>query len=213
MKGELSSLSGRLMDALSLTGELVVLNFAMLLCCLPVITAGASVSAGCAVAQKMLRGEQDASIFKEFFLRLRRNFAQATGLWLAQLVASAVFGGDIYYAVTISESRNTFFLVFGIAGLLLVFALSLWAYPLQSRYENSLGGHIKNAALLAVLHFPKTLLLMLLWLLPLSLTLFVPEILKAAGWIWMLCGFAGLQYLSAAILRPVLDSASGSGAE
>ena len=199
------SLSGRLMSALSLLGELVVLNFAMLLCCLPVITAGAAVSASCVCARKILCGEQGASVFKDFFLAFKQNFYQATALWLIQLAITLVFCGDIYYAVNIAES--SFFLVFGIVGLLLSFAVSLWAYPLQSRFDNTTGRHIINAALLAVGVLPKTLLLMLLWLVPLALTLLVPEILTAFGWLWLLCGFAALQYISAKILRPALKMA------
>lgn len=207
MKKELSGLSGRLMGFLSLLGELVVLNFLLLLCCLPVITAGASVSASYAVAQKILRGEQGASVVKDFLLAFRRNFAQATGLWLLQLLVTAVLCGDVYYATRVAQPQNTFFLVFAIVGLLICFAVSVWLYPLQSRFENSLSGHLRNAALLAVGRLPQTLLLMLLQLLPLALTLFVPEILTALGWLWLLCGFAGVQLFSAKILRPTLDFA------
>ena len=206
MKKELLSLSGRLVSFLSLLGELVLLNFLLLLCCLPVVTAGASVSAACAVSQKMVRGEQGASVFKDFFPAFKQNFFQATGLWLLQLLVTLVFCGDIYYALRIAESQNTFFLVFGIVGLLLSFAVSLWAYPLQSRYENTLGAHLKNAVLLAVGMFPKTLLLLLIWLAPLGLTVLSAEILTAFGWVWLLCGFAALHYFSAKLLASALNS-------
>lgn len=73
----------RLMGAI---GDLVVLNILWLLCCLPVVTAGASTLALFAIVHKIVAGE-DYRTASGFFKAFRRDFKQATALWLVVLAA------------------------------------------------------------------------------------------------------------------------------
>ena len=73
----------RLMGAI---GDLVVLNILWLLCCLPVVTAGASTLALFAIVHKIAAGE-DYRTASGFFKAFRRDFKQATALWLVVLAA------------------------------------------------------------------------------------------------------------------------------
>ena len=73
----------RLMGAI---GDLVVLNILWLLCCLPVVTAGASTLALFAIVHKIAAGE-DYRTASGFFNAFRRDFKQATALWLVVLAA------------------------------------------------------------------------------------------------------------------------------
>ena len=73
----------RLMGAI---GDLVVLNILWLLCCLPVVTAGASTLALFAIVHKIAAGE-DYRTAAGFFNAFRRDFKQATALWLVVLAA------------------------------------------------------------------------------------------------------------------------------
>lgn len=73
----------RLMGAI---GDLVVLNILWLLCCLPVVTAGASTLALFAIVHKIAAGENYRTA-AGFFKAFRRDFKQATALWLVVLAA------------------------------------------------------------------------------------------------------------------------------
>ena len=76
----------RLMGAI---GDLVVLNILWLLCCLPVVTAGASTLALFAIVHKIAAGE-DYRTAAGFFKAFRRDFKQATALGMAALMRPAV---------------------------------------------------------------------------------------------------------------------------
>ena len=60
--------------------NLILVNLLTLLTCIPVITAGASLSAMYDVLLRIRRKEEGV-IHRNFFQAFRRNFAQATILW------------------------------------------------------------------------------------------------------------------------------------
>ena len=69
-------------------GDLVVMNVLWLVCCLPVVTAGAATVGLFSVAHKMAAGEEYRAAH-DFFRAFRRDFKQSTAVWLAVLAASA----------------------------------------------------------------------------------------------------------------------------
>ena len=62
-------------------GDLVVLNVLWLVCCLPVVTAGAATAGLFSVAHKMAAGEEYRAA-AGFFKAFRRDWRQATAVWL-----------------------------------------------------------------------------------------------------------------------------------
>ena len=69
--------------------DLCLLNLVLILCCIPVVTAGASLTALYYVTMKMVRNEE-AYIFRSFFKSFKQNFRQATVINLIMLVAALV---------------------------------------------------------------------------------------------------------------------------
>ena len=57
--------------------DLLLLNFLCILCCIPVVTAGASITALYYVTLKMARDEE-SYIARSFFRSFKQNFKQAT---------------------------------------------------------------------------------------------------------------------------------------
>jgi uncharacterized membrane protein YesL len=70
-----------LMEGLSKVADLVILNLLVLLCCIPVITAGAALTGMHYVLLKMARDEE-GYIVRSYFKSFKENFLQATGMWL-----------------------------------------------------------------------------------------------------------------------------------
>ena len=64
---------GPLMRALTYLGNLILLNLVYLLCCLPVVSAGAASAALYTVTLGNLRGE-DGGTVRRFFRAFRANF-------------------------------------------------------------------------------------------------------------------------------------------
>ena len=72
----------------------MLLNILMLICCIPIFTIGASVTAMYYVAFKMVKNEE-GYITKSFFKAFRENFRQATPVWLVMLALLVFFWVDL----------------------------------------------------------------------------------------------------------------------
>ena len=74
--------------------DLIILNVLTLLCCLPVVTAGASFTAMHSVLWRMVRHEE-TYVARQFFDSFKRNLKQSLLPWLAFLLAAhLVHAGD-----------------------------------------------------------------------------------------------------------------------
>lgn len=140
------------MRALSVVADLIVLNLLTIVCCLPVVTAGASLTALNAAVIKILRGEESAPA-RDFLRAFRENFKKGTGMGLIFLLVFAVLFADYLAAGSAVPILRPVIA----AMALLVLTLGQYAFALLARYENTLRGTLKNALLLAVGYFPKTL--------------------------------------------------------
>ena len=74
-----------IMRFLSRVCDLIILNLLAIACCIPIVTAGASITALFSVTLKMVKGEE-SYIFKGFFKGFKENFKQSTIIWLILLV-------------------------------------------------------------------------------------------------------------------------------
>ena len=148
---------------------------------------------------KMVRGE-DAYPLRSFFHSYKENLRQATLLFLLFLVLYGILLADL----TILQSargawvRPMYLLSFG--GLIVLTMVFLYAFPLQARFDNPLRATLKNAFLIAVIAFPKTLA-MLLIIVALFL-LCVTAGLRIVPFL-LLFGFTVPAYLRALLYSPV----------
>ena len=94
-------LDSPLMNVLNKMADLMWLNILTLICCIPIITAGAAFTSMHYVALKIVRNEE-SYITRSFFKSFKTNFRQATLIWLMILLIAAVLGLLHYYQI-----RNT----------------------------------------------------------------------------------------------------------
>lgn len=141
--------------------DLIQLNLLTLVCCLPIVTAGASLTAMHTVLWRMIRREE-TYITREFFAAFKRNFKQATLVWVGLLLAVVVMVVDAMVAIQIGGAMRLAMIAFlVIIGVALV-SFAQWYFPMLSRYENTVGGHMRNAVALAVGCFPRTLCMLVI---------------------------------------------------
>ena len=86
-------LDGPVLGTLNKIADLLWLNILTIICCLPVFTIGASLSAAHYVCLKLYRGEE-GYVTKDFFKAFKMNFAQGSALGVLCLVLAAVFITD-----------------------------------------------------------------------------------------------------------------------
>ena len=69
--------------------DLILLNILCILCCIPIVTAGASITALYYVTLKMARDEE-SYIIRSFFRSFKQNFKQSTLIWILMLAAGVL---------------------------------------------------------------------------------------------------------------------------
>lgn len=169
--GRFFDMDSPIMRILNRVADLMILNLLMIICCIPVITIGAATTAMHYVILKMVRDEE-GYLVKGFFKSFIANFKQATLIWLLMLVVIGVYVGD---AVIFSFSGITFptpLVVVVIAVGIVLFMVGIYVFPLLARFENSIRNTIKNAALIAIGNLPKTILMVVLYAIPLVIGYF-----------------------------------------
>ena len=169
--GRFFDMDSPLMRILNRVADLMILNLLMIVCCIPVITIGAATTAMHYVILKMVRDEE-GYLVKGFFKSFAANFKQATLIWLLMLVVIVVYIGD---AVIFSFSGITFpkpLVVAVIAVGVVLLMVGIYVFPLLARFENSIRNTIKNAALIAIGNLPKTILMVILYAVPLVISYF-----------------------------------------
>lgn len=145
--------------------DLLVLNIWTILCSLPIITAGASMAAAHYVALKLRRNEEGYTT-REFFKAFKQNFKKATILWLIVLFVAIVLGLDFYIIRTMKLNiPKVIQFVIAVVAALGVCTL-MWLFPLQAKFENTISKTIKNAFALSMIQAPKTILMVVLYVVP-----------------------------------------------
>ncbi len=182
--------------------ELVGLNILWVLCCLPVVTAGASTCALHFVLSPLRNEDEEA--FRCFFRSFRRNFKQATLLWLLVLVLGLLLALCLRIVSFWTGTARTAGIVFFCAPALLLLMLAGYGFPLLAQFDIPTRRLIEDSLLLSLAHFPRTLLVIGAMLLPAVVLYFLPSLIVCVLFIWAPVGFSLTVLLIERILEPVL---------
>ena len=188
--------------AMTTAFELVELNLLFLLCCLPIVTIGASCAALHTMARKILTGDY-AYLLKGFFKAFKENFKTATLAWLPLLAAMLILyvdGAFLAYSGVGGPFIQFVLIFFSVVCLL----AALYLFPLISHYDNSVRGHFKNSILVALRQLPRTAMLAATVIIPAALILSGPVQTFLGGIIAILViGCSGLACLQERIFLDI----------
>ena len=129
--------------------NLLWLNILVIVCSLPIFTAGAAFTAMHYVVLRMLHNEE-GYITKNFFKSFRENFKQATIIWIPAFLIYLALAVDAYLLykgiVTLPGMyRMVIYFLLAVATVGLVFI-----FPVLSHYNNTCRGTIRNAYAMGV---------------------------------------------------------------
>lgn len=169
-------LDSPLMQGLNKLGDLLWLNLLTLFCCLPVITVGPALTALHYMALKIARNEE-GYITRSYFKSFKKNLKQGILIWLILVAVLLVLAGD-FYIINYSglEFHEGIRIVLTAIFLLIMFT-SMFLFPVLAKFENTIFKTIKNAFLIGVMQLPKTILMMILFAIPLVLFIYVPQVI------------------------------------
>lgn len=184
--------------------DLVWINLLTLVCALPVVTAGASFASMYYLLLRMAENDSGA-LTRGFFRAFRKNFKNATAVWLIGLVVLAVYGYELWLLHQgVMDAYGVLYKVsLGLISLIIVGAVMVLNYyfALLARYDRNWKQTLKNAALLTVGFLPRSLCMAVLMLFPLALMLLSDYFF----WLWFLYGLSYPGYLIARIMLTVFQ--------
>lgn len=190
-----------LMRFMMLITNIICLNVLWLICCVPVITAGAATTALYYTLFQFIT-KQDDSVLKPFFRAFRENFKLVTPVWILHLLIGAALGAEVFYLYR--STQLWLKVVFGI--LLLIYAgVSAYLYPILARYHTSRKRAVFNSVALSTRHLLTTVCVVTLNAVPLIVLLFLPELFWKTILFWTVGGFSLIAYLCSKMILAVLE--------
>ncbi len=172
----------------SYIGVIIIAWVAGIICSIPL---GPAFTAMHFVLLKVVR-EEESYITKTFFKSFKENFKQSAILQVLQFVAF----GIIFLDFILTSNLNSIYRYIVLAVGLIIFMASLYIFPLQSKFENTILGTIKNAFLVSIMALPRTVGMVVVTLFPILLVYFFD--LKVVPVLFLL-GIAGPGYCCAAL--------------
>ena len=146
--------------------DLFLINTLWVICSLPVFTIGASTTAAHCVILKKLRGEKSVSVISTFFQSFRRNFKQATVLWIFYLFTAVDVWMLLYSygegTVNLAVISSSLPVAFGVVVFTVIWLFTfLYAFPMLALLDLSLKQCFCNSLLLSFRHFGNTLVILI----------------------------------------------------
>ena len=187
------------MRFLSRLVDLAILNIMTVVYALPLITAGASLTAMNYVLLHLYRRDE-TYVTRMFRKSFKDNLRQGIPLGLIVLFTALITAVDLW-AMHASGSRLItlmMIIITVIAGFL--FVAFVYMFALQSRYENSVKGTIINAFRLALGNLPRTALMMVIWTVWILVMVYLH---RAAPLAFLIYGFSLPGYLCTMLYEPV----------
>lgn len=163
--GGIFSYDSPLMSGLGKLADLVILNLLTLLFCIPIVTIGASLTACHYVALKIRRGE--GYVLRNFWKSFKENLRQSTVIWLVMAINVLM---SLYATLFVRVEGTMGAVSQGVLFVALIFwaFLGCWIFPLQSKFANTIGTTFKNSFLLSFKYLFRTILMVIINLLPVA---------------------------------------------
>ena len=193
-----------IMIFLSRVADLVILNILWLVCCIPVVTIGASTTAMYHVIRHWQK-DSVSSIMRDFFQSFKEDFKQATPVYLILLIptVAVVMNAMLIFNPENSAAVPSYLLVIWFISALILLFISSFVYPVMAFFADSIFKTLRNAMVLALANLPRTILISILNLLPVILLFVNLSFFLQSSIFWLLIGGALVAYLNMSILKPV----------
>lgn len=190
----------KFMAVLNKISDVMILNLITIVMCIPVITAGAALTAKDYMCYKLVKNEE-GGILKGFFHSFKMNFKQATIIWLVMMVVIGVAGFDVIFAYGLEGEGTGIVRAIMMAAGFFVFIACIMIFPVLARFDNTIKGTIKSGIHMTVAILPRAILMGIMYIIPPVVGLYwfasVPVV--------FLFGIAGPGYLSAMLYRSAFE--------
>ena len=178
---------------------IIVSNLIFILLSIPFITTGAAWSALLFVMFKMLR-EGDVAPVREFLRAFKEDLFPGIISFLFLAAAGAIIVFEIYVCRNAAGYMVLLqFPLYGLTAMLIIYAIHLFA--VIAVFSDKLLQAMKNSLFFTTRRPWKGILLLAVYVIPMTITIFSVKYQPLYAFIWFMCGFSLLALFTAAILH------------
>jgi uncharacterized membrane protein YesL len=163
------------------------LSVLWILCCIPIVTAGAATTALYYTVNKVIRHNR-SYVWKEFWYAFGSNFKQSTIVWLLMLILELFLGLDsyiMYQYAKAGESIGKLYVVFLIM-MAIILMFIIYLFPYIARFANTTKNIFINVLYMSVANAPKTIVMFVLLLAVALLVYLLPFLIVVLPALYML---------------------------
>ena len=188
------------MRFLSTLVDLAIVNLMTVLFALPIVTAGGSLASMNYVLLHLYWNDE-GYLRKMFMKSFKDNLKQGIPEGLIALAIAGITAVDLFVLHEMDSRISTGLMIIITVAAIYLLTMFVYVFALQSRYENTVTGTIANAFRLSIAHLPRTLGMMITWILWI-LTLWYLQ--KAATLAFLIFGLSLPGYICVILYEPVL---------
>ena len=199
------NLDNPVMRFLSRVADIMILNLLFLLCSLPVVTIGASLSALYYCLFK-IKEEEEGYLVKRFFHSFKDNLKQATAMWLILLIFFALLFLEFLMYRNAEGTAGSVVRSIVLIGLIFWYLITTYVFALQAKFYNTIGNTFRNAVLLMFANGPRSIAIVGLTAAVIAFTLMQKDVIVLWNLIlvWILFGFSGIATINVQFLYPII---------
>ena len=194
------NMDGPVFEFLNKVSDLIILNLLFVICSIPIITIGDSLTALAYVLLKKREGSE-GYLWKQFFHSFKENFRQSTIIWVFMMLAAFILLVDFRMLPQFKGMMGTVLMIVVMLGAFFWLVIAIYAFPLQSRFVNPIRQTIKNAILMSLANAPKTILMVVITIAAGAITLWNVYTIVWGVLFWIMIGFALIQYINCNFLH------------
>lgn len=183
---------GSLMSFITKVTYSAYLNILWTICCLPIVTIGASTTALFYVTLKIVKNEE-GNLTRAFFHSFKENFRQGTKIWLILLFAGIVlaFDGYVFYHMRFENIFWTIGAAIFLVALIAYAVILMYIFPLLARFDNSIRAMFKNSIMIGMRFLLCTAIMAAVYFIMafVIINVFTPIVIFGEGLCALLCSY------------------------
>ena len=183
--------------------DLVILNLLFIICCIPIVTIGASLTAMYSITLKMVRNEE-SHIIREFLKSFKQNFRQGTILGAIAIIIGFFITIDLRI-IAMGYDNLKIVEILCYAAAFWSYIIFLYAFPISARFIYTTKEVFKNSFMISSVNFQWTLLLILLNVPFVAMLFYSGVSMLLLFTILLICGFSGLALIQSFIFRKIFE--------
>ena len=203
--GKIFNYDSKFFAGMTKVSDTIIINILFVICSIPIVTIGASITALYSVSMKITRDE-DIYAAKEFIKQFKQNFKQSTIIWIILLVIGLFIGLDFYLCSLMSDNTISmiFKFIFTIVSVVLAFIL-IYVFPLTARFENSIKNTLTNSIFMSIQHLPYTLVMSVLAFAPILSFILFSQYLGQIVFFNTCISFGFIDYMNSILLNKIFS--------